>query len=589
MYPRLTSVRRPSGKVDEYVQLAESYRDDQGRTRQRVIVSLGRKDLLTAQLDALLRLLDPQRRYVASDQLGAEQAAPWGRLLVLRQLWRELGLEAILDELEGRPTRGQARLADRVLVLVANRLCEATSEHGLTRWLEKEFVCDRAGRRWQPAWRDDQERRRSRRPRVRVQDAQLHGWYRSLDALHTQKATIEKRLFLRLRDLFSLRAELVFYDLTSTYFEGRGPEGLAAYGYSRDGRPQNRQVLVGVVRVDGWPLAHHVFGGNRRDSQTVEQVLDDVRQRFGLGRVVWVSDRGMMTSDNVALLRRRGQGYLLGLNRRRNEQVQRYIEQAQGEWQECLPSIATAEKTNPPRTRVQEVAGDEAGVRVFVVHSEEREQYERAQRERAMEKVGAQLEALAQRVAAGKLKAPAKVGAAAVRILSRHHGQRYFAWEYKAGHFRYFEHPVNLEGEKALEGKYLIQTEEQDLTPLEAVARYKELMEVERAFRDLKDVIEMRPIYHQTPRRVEAHIFVAALALLLKHALQRKLKQADVDLSAEEALGALTTVQLVDLELPDGTAKRLLTRGTRRAQQVLQALGIRDRLPPGGPDQKPRL
>ena len=124
---------------------------------------------------------------------------------------------------------------------------------------------------------------------------------------------------------------------------------------------------------------------------------------------------------------------------------------------------------------------------------------------------------------------------------------------------------------------------------MEAVSRYKELMAVERAFRDLKDVIEMRPIYHQTPRRVEAHIFVAALALLLQHAVQRKLKQAGMDLSAEEALGALTTVQLLDLELPDGGAKRLVTRGTRRAQQVLQALGIRDRTPPGGPGRKPRM
>ena len=124
--------------------------------------------------------------------------------------------------------------------------------------------------------------------------------------------------------------------------------------------------------------------------------------------------------------------------------------------------------------------------------------------------------------------------AAAVRECE---GQRYFGWAYEAGRFRYFEDPQKLPHEKALEGKYWIQSEEQNLTPVEAVSRYKELMAVERAFRDLKDVIEMRPIYHQTPRRVEAHIFVAALALLLQHAVQRKLKQAGLDLSAEEALG----------------------------------------------------
>ncbi len=215
-----------------------------------------------------------------------------------------------------------------------------------------------------------------------------------------------------------------------------------------------------------------------------------------------------------------------------------------------------------------------------MVHSEEREQYERAQRERTMEALGEQLEGLVKRLAAGRLKAPEKVGAAAARILSRHHGQRYFGWAYEAGRFRYFEDPQKLPREQALQGKYWIQSEEQNLTPVEAVSRYQELMAVERALRDLKDVIEMRPIYHQTPWRVEAHIFVAALALLLKHAVQRKLQQAGMDLSAE---GALATVQLLDLELPDGGAKRLVTRGTRRAQQVLQALGIRDRTPPGGP------
>ncbi len=233
------------------------------------------------------------------------------------------------------------------------------------------------------------------------------------------------------------------------------------------------------------------------------------------------------------------------------------------------------------------MAGDEAGVRVFVVDSEQRREYEQAQREKAMEAARVELEALAQRVACGKLKAPEKVAAA--YILDRRHGSRYFAWEYKAGRFRYDEHPVHFEREKALPGKYLIQTEEGELGAVEAVERYKDLMEVEQAFRDLQDVIEMRPIYHHAKRRVQAHICVAALALLLKHALGRKLQQAGLDLSAEEALGALASVQLVDLELPQGESKRLVTRGSGRAQQVLKALGISDRRPPGGPAQKPRL
>lgn len=544
---------------------------------------MGQKDLLAPHLESLMRILQRERDYVPTDALEAgEQAPSWGRVLAVWQQWRELGLKAILDELEGRPRGGHARWADKALVLVANRLCEPGSEHGLARWLEREFICDRQGRRWIPEWRDNEERTRSRRPRVRVKDGQLGQWYRTLDALSSHKEKIEKELFLRLRDLFSLKADIVFYDVTSTYFAGHGPEGLARHGHTRDGKPRHRQVLVGVVMVEGWPIAHHVLRGNMRDAQTVELVLNDIQKRFGLRRVVFVGDRGMVTSDNVQLLKSRNQGYLVGLSRRRSEKVYGYLERATGPWQECPVGIAARESAHPPRTVVQEVEGDEEGVRVFVVHSDERLDYERGEREKAMEKVREELERLAHRVAEGKLKAPEKIGAAAARVLSRTHGQRYFAWELKNGRFHYCEHPVNLKREQALEGKYIIQTEEKNLTPVEAVHRYKELMEVEQAFRDLKDVIEMRPIYHQTPERVKAHIFVAALALLVKCAIQRKLKKAGLEISADEALGALSTIQVVDIELGDGQTKRCVTRGTPRAQRFLKALGITDRTPPGG-------
>ena len=142
---------------------------------------------------------------------------------------------------------------------------------------------------------------------------------------------------------------MVFYDLTSTYFEGRGPAGLADFGYSRDGKPRNRQVQVGLVMINGWPIAHHVFDGSLRDCETVEAVLKDLQQRFGLRRVIFVGDRGMVTIQNLALLRQRGQGYLVGLKRRRNEQVNGYIQAAaQGRWQECPVGIRRGKKTRRP-------------------------------------------------------------------------------------------------------------------------------------------------------------------------------------------------------------------------------------------------
>jgi len=571
------------------VRVVEAYREN-GKTRHRTVINLGRRDLLAKHLDLdkLSRLLhggtsgDHALRREAIEAVGAWD---WGPMLVARRLWCELGLQATLDRLAGPVRRDAVALSDRALVLVANRLAAPGSEHGLARWLDTDFVCDRRGRRWLAAWRDDGEREASRTPRVRVEQQQLKQWYRTLDELLAGKSQIEQALYLRLRDLFSLQIEVAFYDLTSTYFEGHGPAGLATYGYSRDERPRDPQVLVGLVLVDGWPIAHHVFAGNWRDAKTVPGVVDDLERRFQVRRMVLVGDRGMVTSQNLADLRRGGHGYIVGRNRRRRGEVYDYIQRATGPWIECPIGITASERKVPPRTLVQEVRSDEAGVRVFVVHSEERLAFERAQRSKAMARVRAELEALAQRVAKGRLKAPEKIGAAAGAILGRRHGHRYYDWSYQGGVFRFFEHPVHFTREQAYEGKYVIQTEEPDLSPREAVRLYKELSEVERAIGHLKDVLEMRPIYHRTADRVQAHIFVAALAFLLHRAIEKKLKAAGLDLSATEALTALKTVRVVDIELGDGTVKRSVTKGSQRAAAVLRALGITELDPPTPPNQ----
>jgi transposase len=327
--------------------------------------------------------------------------------------------------------------------------------------------------------------------------------------------------------------------------------------------------------IDGWPIAHHVFPGQWRDSSTVKSVLQDLQERFGLRRVVLVGDRGMVTSDNLDLLRSSGQGYLVGLKRRRQAEILRYLERATGPWLECAAGISRSERSVVPKTLVQEVASDKPGVRVFVVHSDERLDYERGEREKAMQKVQEELEALKQRVEKGKLKAPEKIGAAASRVLSRYHGFRYYAWELKDGQLHYFEHPQNLPQEEALEGKYLIQSEEQNLSPIEAVEIYKDLSEVERAFSGLKDVIEMRPIYHQTLPRVEAHVFIASLAFLLDRALEKKMKSTGIDLSSRQAWQTLRTVRVVDIDLGNGEHKQSVTQGSSRAAMILRTLGIR--------------
>jgi len=577
MYLRTVRAKGAEGVEFEYIRLVEAYWEN-GHSKQRVIANLGRKDLLAPHLESLIELLGGGQRTKgssAAERIEATLAACWGPMLVARWLWRELGLENILDGLASKTNRvqkaGRLPFADRVLVLVANRLCRPSSEHALGQWLESDFVCGRDGKRIVARWKQQ--------GRVRVDLNWLQEWYRTLDRLLAHKERIEVELFARLRDLFHLQVEMVFYDLTSTYFEGRGPVGLAGFGYSRDGKARNRQVQVGLVMINGWPIAHHVFDGSLRDSASVEMVLKDLQERFGLGRVIFVGDRGMVTIQNLALLRQRGQGYLVGLKRRRNEQVDRYIQAAaQGPWQDCPVGITAMEREKVPRTMVTEVAGEEPNVRVFVVQSEERLAYERGMREAAMEKTRQALEKLSLRVAAGRLKKAQKIGEAAARILGRNHGSRYYGWSFEKGLFRYFEHPGHLAPEKALEGKYVIQTEELDLSAVQAVEAYKDLSEIERSFRELKDLVEMRPIYHRRPKRVRAHIFIAALAFLLARALEKKLKAATVPMSSAQALEALRTMHVVDIRV--GTEiRRGVTAGNHQARQILAALGISDREP----------
>ena len=550
MFLRVVRATVSNGLKREYVRVVEAYRDRAGKTQHRTIFNLGRKDLLAAHLDLtkLRRLLhgDAKNDSATREDVEAIGAWDWGPMLAARAMWRELGLDAMLDRRARRERRDAAGLSDRALVLVANRLVSPSSEHALAQWLESDFVCDRRGRRFIPAWRDDVERKASRTPRVRVEPQQLQQWYRTLDHLLAGKDKIELALFFRLRDLFSLQVDMVFYDLTSTYFEGAGPPELGANGHSRDGKPRNPQVLVGLVMVDGWPIAHHVFEGNRRDAKTVADVMRDLEQRFGLKRIIFIGDRGMVTSQNLDDLRSGGHGYIVGRNRRRSGEVFDYIQSATGEWTECPVGITAREKAKPPKTRVQEVASNKPGVRVFVVHSDERAEFERAQRVKAMGRVCTRLQGLEQRIKKGRLKAPEKVGAAVARILACNHGHRYYGWSYEDGVFRFFEHPVHFTREQAYEGKYVVQTEEPNLSAVEAVRLYKELSEVERAFANLKDVIDLRPIYHRTDHRVQAHIFVAALAFLLHRAIEKKLKAAGLDLSATEALTALKSVRVVD-------------------------------------------
>jgi transposase len=590
MFIRSIKVRSSSGVVHEYVRIVSSVREN-GRVKQKVVANLGRRDTLEAVLPMLQRFLqgqdDQQQLAKQLSQDGIVEildASTWGPMLVARHFFHELGLLKLLDA--GR--RWPRLLADedpnddwpsRVLVLLTNRLTEPGSEHALAGWLERHYIIDRWGRRYLPVWEEH--------GRVQVNLTQLQHWYRTLDHLLLNKDDIEVALYQRLRDLFDFQPDLVLYDLTSTYFEGHGPS-LAKHGYSRDGKRRNVQVIVGVVMVAGWPIAHHVWAGNTRDSTTVKEVIEDLTQRFHFRHVVFVGDRGMVTESNLQTVQdAEGEwGFLVGMTRRRNPEAEGLIDRVKEDaWIDCEVGINAQEKKprDRPRTRVQEVKCDRSGVRVFVVDSDERRQYEERMRQKAMQRVHAGLEKVQTRIKKGQLKRPEKIGAAVERVLQRNHGYRYYDWKLVDGALQIMEHPVNLPREKKYEGRFLIQTDQTSITAQDAVAHYKDLNEVERGFRSLKDPLGMRPIWHHVERRVRAHVFVAALAFLLDRMLERRLKTAGLSLSSKSAWSALETIRHVQFVV-NGEPRSGVTPGSVQARQVLKALKLTELRPPTPPN-----
>lgn len=558
-----TITRRQGEKTYEYLYLVEGRRVG-GHVRQRVVSPIGRADLLAPHLDKLITLLRPytRERVLREGEISAEHGLTYGPLLVARRLWDQLGVGEIITRY--CPPLAGRDIAEAAFILTAHRFVHPGSEHALAWWLEESWVADRTGQRLLPQW--------EARGRVRVAHRQLRQWYQTLDRLIAAKEAIETDLYLRLRDLFGLQVELVFYDLTSTYFEGTGPTGLARFGHSRDGRPRNRQVLVGVVMASGWPIASYVFEGHRGDRTTVEEVLANVRRRFVLQRVVWVCDRGMVSADALEALVAGEDRYLVGMQRRRNPTAQAVLQAARARSWQPLPEGG----------RVAEVQRPGDPVRYVVVHSPERLGFERAMRRQSMKRCRDELRKLQAAVMRGQLKAPEKIGARAGAVLSAHHGYRYFAWRLTpTGQFAFTVDRAKLRAERRVEGTYLLQTNDLSLDALQIVAAYKELQTVERAFRELKGIMEMRPIYHQTQDRVRAHLFVAHLALLLGCALHKALTRAGLTLALDAVLEALRPIRLVELDVA-GQHLQLVTRPGPYGQAVLRAVGIHQLTPPEG-------
>jgi transposase len=551
------SVRRGGKVVQETVaQLGEL--DGQGRARARRLARklTGRDD----QRDFFEADAGETVAAVRVDRVRLERGRAFGGVWLGWTLWRALGLDRLCEELlpAGREAVPWPVTA---AVLVLARLCEPSSElHIAERWYRGTALEDLLDL-----------------PVELVNDDRL---YRALDRLLPHKVAIEKHLKERLGELFDLDYELLLYDVTSTYFEGLADgNAQAARGYSRDHRPDCKQVNIAlVVTGDGLPLGYEIFAGNRTDVTTVQEIVETMEERYGRAKRIWVMDRGMASRKNVAWLRERGCQYLIGTPRAELRRFEREVA-SERDWQKVRDGI-----------EVKVCPGTDGAETFLLCRSAERREKEKAMHERFSTRIEAALQSLARRIERAKQPVDrSQIERQIGRLLGRN--------SRAASRFRVtvredpskparcrLEYRTSASWEKtarASEGCYLLRTNVTDWTPETMWKTYIQLSEVEAAFRIHKSELAIRPIWHQREDRVQAHILVCFLAYVLWKTLEQWQVRAGLGNSPRTVLDELGRIQSTDVVLPlaDDLSReiriRCVIRPDRDQAILLDRLGLR--------------
>jgi len=473
---------------------------------------------------------------VEADRVAMEESREAGPVHVGHQMWQQLRINPIL-----RRAGLSARACVLTEAMTLNRLIAPRSEHAMPDWMRRTAVSDIL-----------------RADLSALDDDVL---YRNLDRLHPKRELIERELAAHEKTLFNLDDTVYLYDLTSTYFEGqmrRNPQ--AQRGYSRDQRPDCKQVVVGLVLDrDGFPKAHEVFDGNLPDRGSLGPMLDALEKRVGAkaGATVIV-DRGMAYAQNLDQLRQRGLHYVVaGLQPERTAWLDAF-EQDEG-WEDVV-RVPSPRNPFQKKTRVQIKRRSKDDVVYILCRSEGRDEKDRAIRAKHEAKWLADVEKLQRRVATGRLKADAKIQQAIGRLRERYpRVARYYALAYDGEHHHLEWHA--LEDKKArattLDGSYLLKTDRQDLSAEEIWRTYILLTRVEDAFRDLKSPLMERPIFHHLEHRTQTHIFLCVLAYHLLTAIEHRFLQAGIHTSWRTLREHLSTHHVATIVLPT-TGRRVL-------------------------------
>ena len=586
MFLRSTLVKSGDKKI-RYWKLVENFHTERG-TRQRVVAHLGSLENFTAEnwrrlaerlgQPDMAAALEYRVRNVRRGRAGTrqspyrsedgEEAVPvylgsiswqnprkFGDVYVALRFWQRLGLGKLFSELlTGRSADVNALVA---ALMCANRLISPASELGMLGWWPKTALPVLLGV-----------------PVEKVDDNRL---YRSLDAILAHKERIEEHLARRGRELYGREYVALLYDLTSMYFEGSA-EGIekAKRGYSRDSRPDAKQVCIGVVvDWDGYPVGYEVFEGNIRDHASVSGTLAKLADRFGIGSPTVCMDRGMVTEETLSLLR---DGYRWIVTEGREKAREYALRADAGAWQ-----VIRRDASGAPAIEVQEI-GCKQSERLVLVRSAGCSMKEKGIHDRLLSRMKKDLDSLAARVTSGKLKVSAKIERAVGRVLERYPGMsRWIVVEVleSAGksHVEWQIKPEYASEVRENEGVYVLRTNLRETSPEDLWKGYMTLTRVESTFRSLKQELRLRPVFHQKGSRVEAHILLSYIAYVMLWCIEHTHRSHGGALTGRRVLDVLSGIELATITLRAGDGRKIalerISSPRTEEAQVLDTLGIR--------------
>jgi transposase len=483
------------------------------------------------------------------EEVEVEEAREAGAVHVGHQIWQRLGLDQILSQASFSP---KTCLLTQVMTL--NRLIEPSSELAMSQWVRRSALADILKQDFAGLNKDR--------------------LYRNMDRLYGKRGPIEAALRAKEKSLFSLKESILLYDLTSTYFEGLClSNAKAKRGYSRDSRPDCKQVVVGLVLDgEGFPKAHEIFAGNRSDSTTVADMIAVLQKRVGKTQdATVVVDRGMAKSENLAAIQAAGYHWLVAAAQpERISYFDQYEEQAG--WQEIVrePSPRN-EGQHKMRVLVKPAQSPDGSQSIALCWSEGRTQKDRAIRQKQEARFLADTEKLAKRITQGRLQSTSKIYEAIGRLKERYpRVARYYelAYDEQQCQFSCLEDLRRKQKAESLDGSYLLKSSRDDLSAEEIWRTYILLSRVEAAFRAIKSPLRERPIFHHLERRVETHIFLCVLAYHLLVCIERAFLDEGIHTSWETLRSQLSTHQVVTVRLPTTNGRTLTVRRDTRPEQI---------------------